>query len=95
MGYRSRWALGTSTAGCSVPKSAYSLEVSSGTMTWRNGVGSLDIEAIVSTSENEVHSSTRTSGTQAYGQTWAYYRSGDRIRVQPGGKAGFMLTRCP
>jgi uncharacterized caspase-like protein len=94
----SRWAIG-STSNCNVPKNAYTLEVNSGSIVWRNGLGSVDVESVVSSSGDEFSTTTRSSShsygsSERTGQPWAYARDGDHIRVRPGGKSAFTLFRC-
>ena len=98
VGSSSRWAIGGA-ANCGVTKKAYELELGSGTMTWTKGDGSKDIEAINSSSEDEVRTTTRSSdhvdgNNERPGQPWTYSREGDRVRVQPGGRGAFTLSRC-
>ena len=99
IGTNSRWTIGTSKSNCNVPKSTYSLEVRRGAIVWRNGTGNMDTESISYTGQNEFRSVTQSSvhpegRSEEVGQTWTYSRDGERIRVQPGGKSSFMLTRC-
>jgi len=98
MGSRTRWAIG-STSNCNVAKSAYTLEVNSGSIIWRNGLGSVNIESVVSSSENELYTTTRSSVQKhsdnvTPGQPWTYTRDGDRIRVRADGRSAFTLFRC-
>jgi hypothetical protein len=99
IGSHSRWAVGTSKTNCSVPKNTYSLEVRPGSIIWRSGTGNVDVESISSSDEDEFRSTTQSSSHveakgENPGQSWTYSRDGDRVRVQPGGRSAFMLTRC-
>ena len=91
MGSGSQWAVNGQ---CGVPRSSYSLELSESYMIWRNGVGSLDVETIVSNDAYVARTVTQSSTGQPRGQAWTYSRVGARISVQPAGKAGFILVRC-
>lgn len=98
MGSRTRWAIG-STSNCYVAKSAYTLEINSDSIVWRNGLGSVNVEAVVSSSENEFYTTTRSSAQRhsdnvKFGQPWTYTRDGDRIRVRADGRGAFTLFRC-
>jgi hypothetical protein len=99
IGPASRWAIG-SASNCDVPRSAYALTMGDGTITWRNGLGSTDVEAVDSSSEDTFRTTTRASNhadrrNERPGQTWTYARNGaDRIRVTPGGRSPFVLFRC-
>jgi hypothetical protein len=90
----SQWAIG-SVGNCYVPRTAYNLELSDSFMIWRNGVGSLDVEEIVATTDSMVRTATTSSTGQKRGQIWVYSRLGERINVQPANKNPFILVRCP
>jgi hypothetical protein len=100
IGRKSQWAIG-GPAICRNPNDAnfYSLAVGSDAITWVNGLGSVDIESIVFSGDDEFHTTTRISqhvGSKnvRVGQLWTYSRVGERIRVRRVGGAVFMLTRC-
>ena len=98
MGSRTRWAIG-STSNCNVAKSAYTLEIGSGSIIWRNGLGSVNVESVVSSNENELYTTTQSSvqmrsDNVKSGQPWTYTRDGDRIRVRADGRSAFTLFRC-
>jgi hypothetical protein len=100
IGSKSQWAIG-GPAICRNPNDAnfYSLAVGSDAITWVNGLGSVDIESIVFSGDDEFHTTTRISqhvGSKnvRVGQLWTYSRVGERIRVRRVGGAVFMLTRC-
>lgn len=98
MASRTRWAIG-STSNCNVAKSAYTLEVNSNSIIWRNGLGSVNVESVVSSNENELYTTTRSSVQKRSdnvtpGQPWTYTRDGDRIRVRADGRNTFTLFRC-
>jgi hypothetical protein len=100
IGRKSQWAIG-GPAICGNPNDAnfYSLAVGSDAITWVNGLGSVDIESIVFSGDDEFHTTTRISqhvGSKnvRVGQLWTYSRVGERIRVRRVGGAVFMLTRC-
>ena len=94
-----RWAVG-GPSNCQVPSKFYTLSSSGGNIVWRNGLGSIDVEAIVYSDESEFRtrtvSSIHQSGSgEAPGTSWIYTRTGpDRIQVTPGGRSSFMLARC-
>jgi membrane protein involved in colicin uptake len=92
IGSRSRWVIGS--ASCADAKKAYGLTIATASITWLSGEGNQDIESISSSSENEFRTITQSSAHMKPGQTWTYSRQGDRIRVDPGGRPAFMLTRC-
>jgi TIR domain len=92
IGSRSRWVIGS--ASCADAKKAYSLTIGTASITWLSGEGNQDIESISSSSENEFRTITQSSAHMKPGQTWTYSRQGDRIRVDPGGRPAFTLTRC-
>jgi uncharacterized protein len=93
------WAVGNP-VNCVVPEKTYSLQIASGSIVWRNGVGNTDIEAINFNSENQaqtitLHSEHRTGRGETLGTTWSYMKvRPDRVQVTPGGRSSFVLTRC-
>jgi hypothetical protein len=95
-----RWAVG-GRSNCSKPKEAYALEVSGGSVVWRNGEGDVDVEAVSYSDAASFNTITRESdhGSRRpvrIGQSWTYERIGaDRVRVRPSGGASFLLVRCP
>lgn len=98
MGPRSQWAIG-STANCNVARSSYSFELAAGSITWRNGVGSVDIESVTSNNDDSFSTTTRTSihsdgNNVRTGQVWNYWREGNHIRAQAVGKNAFSVFRC-
>jgi hypothetical protein len=98
IGSSSQWSASGS---CGNPRDAsfYSLAASSATITWTNGLGSVDVEGVVSSDENQFQTTTRMSrhvrgDGVPVGQAWTYSRDGDRIRVRRGTGGAFTLTRC-
>ena len=95
-----QWAIGNS-RNCSLPSKSYSLTADGGYVTWRDGVGDIDIETIVSSSATEFSATTSKSihkngASEPRGMLWTYSRTGaDSIRVTPEGKNSFLLVRCP
>jgi hypothetical protein len=93
------WAVG-SPVNCGVPEKTYSLQLASGSIVWRSGVGNTDVESINFNNENQaqtitLHSEHRTGRGEPPGTTWSYNKLGpDRIQVTPGGRSSFVLTRC-
>jgi hypothetical protein len=94
-----RWAIG-SAANCAVLRKLYTLKADAGTITWRDGVGNIDVETVVSDYGSSFSTVTLQSihvagGGEPKGQTWTYTKLGpDVVRVTPGGKAAFLLVRC-
>ena len=94
-----RWAIETQ-SNCSVPRKSYSFVSDGTTITWRDGVGNVDIETVQSNGSAEFGTSTlrsiHTNGqNEPVGTSWTYTRLGiDRVRVKPGGKNPFTLIRC-
>ena len=98
MGPRSQWAIGN-TANCSVSRTSYSFELSAGSITWRNGLGSVDIESVTTNDVDSFATVTRTSthsdgNNVRTGQVWNYWREGNHIRAQAVGKNAFAVYRC-
>jgi len=93
------WAIGTQ-ANCAVPKKVYQLKVDGNTVTWRNGLGDIDIEALVSNNEAgfstvTVRSQHGSGSGEAVGTKWTYSKSAwNTVLVTPGSKKAFMLVRC-
>jgi uncharacterized protein len=93
------WAVGNP-VNCGVPEKTYSLQIASGSIVWRSGVGNTDVESINFNGENQaqtitLHSEHRTGRGEPPGTTWSYMKLGpDRIQVTPGGRSSFVLTRC-
>jgi hypothetical protein len=93
-----RWAIG-STANCSVPRKTYTLSLDGNNIVWRDGLGNIDVEALVSSGDSSFNGVTLQSihsgAGERVGQTWSYFevRPG-LIRVQPAGKSPFMLVQC-
>ena len=89
-----RWAFGDPKA-CQLIHEIYTLEISKDALTWRHK-GSVTVESIVSTNDDEIHTKTITSSSAGTGQTWAYFRSGETVQMQAGdgkGKSN-VLYRC-
>ncbi len=95
----SSWAI-SNTRNCTKPSKAYSLKLNSPYIIWRDGLGNVDIELIVSSGENEFTTTTYesrhiTKKNVEIGQTWTYRRvSRNRIQVFPGGKSAFQIAKC-
>lgn len=95
----SSWAI-SSRKNCTKPSKAYSLKLNSPYIVWRDGLGNVDIELIVSSSENEFTTTTYesrhiTKKNVEIGQTWTYRNvGGSRIQVFPGGKSAFHIAKC-
>jgi hypothetical protein len=100
MGAWSRWAIANQ-ANCYDPKRAYALERKGGFLIWRSGEGNIDVEAISFSNEGEIETTTQRSDHgrgkgERVGQSWLYEKiRADRVKVTPGGRAPFVLTRCP
>ncbi len=98
----SRWTGSDNSGACNAKKSGsnYSVEVSAGSITWRDDAGGVDVESINSSSLNEFKTTTKKSvhpsGTPiTIGQTWTYSREGDHIRYKTGDAVLGTLKRCP
>ena len=97
---KSRWGT-NSGANCRYAAKVYALSISGDTITWRNGAGETDTEAIESSSETTLETRTvasyRPSGGKgvARGTSWSYADGGSRfIDVSKNGKFAFRLGRC-
>jgi hypothetical protein len=79
---------------------SYSLQLAGNTVIWRDNLGSVDTEAIVSNNVSEAQTTTQRSvhtdgNSEAIGTTWYYRPSGaDRIFVRSSGNKSFFLKRC-
>lgn len=95
----SSWAISNS-RNCVRPSKAYSLKYNSPYIIWRDGLGNVDIELVLSSSENEFTTRTYesrhvTKKNVEIGQTWTYRNvGGSRIQVFPGGKSAFHIAKC-
>jgi tetratricopeptide (TPR) repeat protein len=94
-----QWAL-EAQSNCQVPSKSYSLVIDGDNIVWRNGIGNVDVEAVVASDQDEFRTTTiksiHTSGHgESVGTTWTYSKlSGDRLQVKPTGQATFVLARC-
>jgi S1-C subfamily serine protease len=96
---RSRWAIASST-NCTVLSNVYSLQFAQQQITWINGEGNTDVEALIADNENSSETVTlrskRTNGSGvAPGTTWDYVKlSPTQIRVTSSKGRSFNLVRC-
>jgi predicted aspartyl protease len=94
-----RWAIGD-VSNCETPNKTYSLRLDGGTVVWQNGVGSLDIESVTFSDENEFRTATVKSIRKAasgfpVGTGWTYLRNGpDGIRVIESDRRTYGIARC-
>jgi hypothetical protein len=89
IGSKSRWAMDGSMCNNTKDANFLSLEVGNGSVTWVSGLGRVETETILASSENEF----RTRSSQ---QLLAYSRHGESsIYVQSSRGAAFFLERCP
>jgi hypothetical protein len=100
IGSSSNWVLDR-TANCRKrDQNYYSMTSSADTITWTNGSGDVDVEAITSTGNDEFR--TRTQKSQhvnseenaAIGTTWIFSRAEERMRVQSSVGNDYYLARC-
>jgi hypothetical protein len=93
------WAIG-SQVNCGVPDKTYSLQITSGSIVWRSGIGDTDVEAINYNGENQAQTTTLKSNHksghgESPGTIWNYTRIGpDRVQVSPAHRSPFVLARC-
>jgi tetratricopeptide (TPR) repeat protein len=93
------WAL-EAQSNCQIPSKSYSLVIDGDNIVWRNGIGNMDVEAVVASDQDEFRTTTiksiHTSGHgEPVGTSWTYSKlSGDRLKVKPTGRATFLLARC-
>lgn len=94
------WAIGDK-SNCNVPRKRYSLSLAQGNVTWRDGLGNTDVEAVVSSSKDEFRTTTVNSNHlagsgQRVGTNWTYSSSGlKRIQIKRGDRSWSQLARCP
>ncbi|MGO9985092.1 MAG: hypothetical protein ACLPIX_12925 [Rhodomicrobium sp.] len=94
-----QWATG-SAANCKIAKKVYTLTSDGRSISWRDGMGNVDIEALVSSSDNgfssvTLHSYHSPGPGERLGTAWTYTKiAPDVIRVSPSGKNSFLLVRC-
>ena len=90
-----RWAIGGE---CWSPSKTYSLTVNGGTIIWQDGLGNIDVEAIIFSSQNEFQTSTvnsmHRSGGYPMGTYWNYAWNGNGIIVTKNVKNSFYIVRC-
>lgn len=81
------------------PSRSYSMQLSGGTVIWRDNLGSIDIESISSNGLTDAQTATQKSfhpdgKSEDIGTTWNYHLSSpDRITVKSSSKS-FLLSRC-
>ena len=89
-----QWAL-EAQSNCQVPSKSYSLVIDGDNIVWRNGIGNVDVEAVVASDQDEFRTTTIKSIHKSVGTAWTYSKlSGDRLQVKPTGQATFVLARC-
>jgi hypothetical protein len=94
-----QWAL-EAQSNCQVPSKSYSLIIDGDNIVWSNGIGNVDVEAVVASDQDEFRTTTiksiHTSGHgESVGTAWTYSKlSGDRLQVKPTRQATFVLARC-
>jgi hypothetical protein len=85
IGSKSRWTMGGVT-NCRNSKDAnfFSLEIGNDSIIWTNGVGSRDVETLLTSYVNAFYTDKRS-----------YSGSSDSLYVQPHNQMAFFLARCP